>query len=270
MPTSTFRDLCDSLLHHTQAPPRASFDIPTVDAAIGSVAPGELVLVGGHPGAPVDGLLLRAALAHARRGELTVLVAPSVRRGAVAAWLLSTTGLPLDVIWERRVPDSVASELARSLAALPIKIADGMGGGVEAVRAELEASPSAACVVVLNVRWLDVRTDPRMLLTDLKRLGRDRGVTVFAGIDTRFPGPQAVHAGPRPDLFPDSSLIALGDVVLLLSAPWVYEAPGDEHDTFSLAVVAPAERRAFVSGLRSPRRTMQVIAPDPDPDDAPG
>ncbi len=267
---STLSEHFERLLRGTAPPSSPSFDIEPLDRAVGEVRAGDLVLIGGHPGAPVDALLLYAALAAARRGEPTVLVAPSIRAGCVAVWLLSTTGLPLDVLWDGRVPDLVADVIEPSFAGLPITIVDGLGEGVGAVRMALDATPGVRCVVVLNVRWLDARTDARLLVFDLKRLARDCGVATFVGIDTRYPGPSAVERAPRPDLYPDPALVTLADVALLLSAPWIYDRDPADSPEFSAAVIAPAARRAFVGGLRSPRRTMQILPPDETTEGWPG
>ncbi|MFO0686911.1 MAG: hypothetical protein U0234_32910 [Sandaracinus sp.] len=145
-------------------------------------------------------------------------------------------------------------------------IIDGIGEGVPSIKTVLEASTDVGCVVVLGYRWLDAHTDPRAILFDLKRLARHQGIAMFVGIDTRYPGPRAATMLPRPDHFADSSVVALADVALLLTAPWIYEASSDDHDTFSVAVVAPAERRVVIPALRNPPRTMQIVAPDGDLD----
>lgn len=264
-PRMTYRhargdELVAAALRPSRSAEPAPFDLPQLDAIVGEVARGDLLLVGGHPGAPTDALVLRAALAAARRGEPTTIVSPAASTRAVANWLLSTTGLPLDVLWAGRAPTVVVDTLTESFHGLPLWLVEGKLDARGLAEAVVESRSGNACLAVLGLRWVDPREHMRLVLFELAQVTKARGLRTFASVDTRFPGPNACENPLRPDLFTDPSMLTLADTTLLLTASWVFWA--GHARTFDAAVVAPAARIGVAHGLINPRNTMQILEPE--------
>jgi hypothetical protein len=258
-------ELVPSALHPRGAGEPGAFDVASLDAIVGPVTPGDLVLVGGHPGAPTHALVLHAALAAARRGEPTIIVSPAASTRTVVLWLLSTTGLPLDVLWAGRTPPVVVEALTESFRGLPLWIVDGHRGVRGVAHSIAEGSTNATCLAVLDLRWLDPHEHARRLLFELRHLARSRRLRTFVSTDTRFPGPNACENPLRPDLFTDPAMLTLADVTLLLTASWVF---WEGHArTFDAAVVAPAARIRVAHALHNPRDTMQLLDRDELPEE---
>lgn len=170
--------------------------------------------------------------------------------------LLSTTGLPLDVLWDGRVPAVVVDAVTESFHGLPLWVVDGCDGVRGVAQAITDSCPGARCLAVLELRWLDPHESTRLLLFELHRLARSHRLRTFVSVDTRLPGPVACENPLRPDLFADPALLTLADVTLLLTAPWVFWE--GRARTFDAAVVSPAARIGVVRGLHNPLHTLQI------------
>lgn len=249
--------ISDLMTSESVGPVVPTFGVPSLDEAVGPVPPGSLVVIGGHPGAPSDALALYAALTAARRKVPTLIVTPGTPRGALTRWLVSTSGAPLDELWDpKTLPAWLGGWLRRDLVDPPLFHVDGIGAGVAGVAAALEEMPVVpGCVVVLGARWLDPHRHLRLILFDLKKLAFERGLVLVADVDTRFPGPNVISHSPRPDGFDDAAIVALADVCLLLAARRAYELGVEQFD---VSVVGSLTRRSGVIDLVIRDRTMRI------------
>ena len=263
----------DALLACEEPPARAFFALEELDSAIGPVRPGDLVVFGGHAGAPANALALRVALTAARRGAPTLLVTSGLSSVVAARWLLSTTGAPLSSLWgQPGVPDWLASVVREELGGLPLAQVDGLGRGLDGMAHAIDREHARTGrrfeqVVILGTRWLDPRRSIGLVLFELKQLAMTRDLVVVATLDTRLPGPREVERMPRPDTFDETSVLGLADLTVLLSLPSLYKHT-PEDDEFRVYVVGSALNRGTICRLRNPRWTMQVLPQWPSLDDA--